>query len=284
MDGRMRQRGAILPRSQMRGMGLGAPAPAQNAEVLDPSQETCLAPGQMGSQTTQGWCRTDRVTLGGGALNSLLMHPSVTPFERLWRRLPEEGMFHPGVSPNAPFVGEMGAFKVGSKMALLIFDLRPDLYRLSGIDAGDYIPIESRRFNGAMGFDLTIDRKRSFTNMEFQLDPIDFPVAATEAFQAAPGTSDFFNAPPVGASSSFGSVAGTGTALQPQRPTRPGAASIPYTIYVKPGQVVQLQVVVFRPLQSPIAFIEYDIAGVYMPIQWLNTTLECIKPIADIPR
>jgi hypothetical protein len=268
----------------MRAMGLGAPPASPNAPVLSLGQDQPLAPGQTGAQTTQGWCRSDRVTLAGGMMNTLLVHPSVTPFERLWRKLPEEGMFHPDVSPQEPFVGEIGAFKVEGKMALLIFDLRPDIYRLSGVDAGDYVPVEARRFNGQLGFDLTVERRRDFTNMEFQLDPVPFPRGGTAAFQAAPGTSDFFTAAQIGEASSFGSVAGTGSALQPQRPVRPGAPSIPYTIIVKPGQIVQLQIVVFRPLQSPIAFIEYDLAGLYMPIQWLNATLECLKPVADIPR
>jgi hypothetical protein len=251
---------------------------------LDLSQEQPLAPGQTGAQTTRGWCRNDRVTLAGGMMNTLLVHPSVTPFERLWRKLPEEGMFHPDVSPQQPFVGELGAFKVEGKMALLIFDLRPDIYRLSGVDAGDYVPVEQRRFNGQLGFDVAIDRRRDYTNMEYQLDPTPFPVQGTQGFQAAPGTSDFFTAAQIGEASSFGSVAGTGTALQPQRPARPGAPSIPYTIFAKPGQIVQFSIIVFRPLQSPIAFIEYDMAGLYMPNHIVNATLECVKPIADTPR
>jgi hypothetical protein len=236
------------------------------------------------TQQAGGWCRTDRVTLGGGALNTLLLDPAVVPFERLWRILPEEGMYHPGVSPDRPCVLEIGAFKVQDTMAVVIFDLRPDIYRLSGVDAGDYVPVEARRFNGVLGFDLTVNGRRSYTDMTFQLDPVASPLRGTLAFQADPGSSDFFAAPSLSAAASFASSAGAGNALQPNRPRRPGSPSVPYCIYARSGQVVQARLVVFRPVPSPLACIEYSVQGITIPAQTLETTLQCVKSVADIPR
>jgi hypothetical protein len=258
------------------------PRPAAAALAAPATQSRPV--GTMAAQTTEGWCRSNRVTLGGGALQTLLMDPNVLPFERLWRILPEEGMFHPNVSPERPFVVEIGAFKPANKMSLLVFDLRPDIYRLSGIDAGDYVPVESRRFNAVLGWDVTVDGRRAYTDMEFQLDPVAAPVAGASAFQPDPGSSDFFSSVDTLQVSRFGSTAGAGNALQPNRTHRPGSPSIPYTIYARPNQVVQVRLVVFRPIPSPIAFVEYSIQGIYVPNQTLNAILECVKTIADIPR
>src|SRR5690606_34718145 len=98
-------------------------------------------------------------------------HPSIIPFEQLYRRLPEEGMYSPTLSPSRPFSFEMGAYTVPSRQALLLYDLRPDIYRFSGIDPGDYVPLETRRFGSIMGFDITVDQ-RHVGQMSFELDPV----------------------------------------------------------------------------------------------------------------
>jgi hypothetical protein len=122
---------------------------------------------------------------------------------------------------QAAITAEVGAFKPGGKMSLLVFDLRPDIYRLSGIDAGDYVPIESRRFNGVLGWDLTVGGRRAYTDMAFQLDPVDAPIRGTSAFQPDPGSSDFFSSIDTLQVSRFASSAGVGLSLQPNRTRRP---------------------------------------------------------------
>jgi hypothetical protein len=39
--------------------------------------------------------------------------------------------------------------------------------------------------------------------------------------------------------------------------------------------------VIFNPIPSPIAFIEYDIAGLLVPDAYLNSLLECMKPLTS---
>lgn len=284
-------------------LGLPPPAWPQAAKVLEPGISEHLAPGDPGVEQWWG-CEATRVQLAGGFLNSLLVHPALIPFERLYRRLPAEGMFDPAVSPERPFVFELGAFTVPSTFALLIFDMRPDIYRFSGIDAGDFVPVEARRFASIMGFAITIDQ-RHHGNVEFQIDPIAIQTTALQAFtqktgQQAPGQGVdsggvLAQAPGVGAgaaptppavfniaaASSFANAAGDGLGLLPQRPERYGALSTPFTLYVRRGQTVQLRCVIFRPIPSPIAFIEFDFAGFMVPETWLESILHCVKPVSS---
>jgi len=274
----------VLDSRKARAMGLGTPPPSANAPVVNPNRENFLAPGEPGRQLSRGWCNAERVVLAGGALTSQIVHPSITQFEQLFRVLPEEGMFDPRVTPQRPFSFEMGAFRAPGRMALALFDLRPDIYRFSGIDAGDYVPVEARRFASIMGFDILIDGRRTDGNIQYQLDPQAIQHGGTQAYQPEPGSTDLYAALDIGQSSSFASPAGSGNALTPQRPTRYGALSLPFMMLVRSGQVVQIRCVIFRRIPSPIAFIEYDIAGLLIPEQILSTYLECIKPTADIPR
>ena len=225
-------------------------------------------------------------------MNTLLVHPEVTPFERLYRRLPEEGMFLDTVSPENPFAFELGAFRVPDTFTLLLFDLRPDIYRFSGVDPGDTVPVEARRFSSILGFQISVDQRQP-GNIQYQLDPVPiqtFPQAFTSPI---PGSAELpasianalgaqnnsrFN---LAGATSFASASGAGDSLLPQRPTRYGAQSTPFTLYVRPGSTVQIRCVVFNPVPSPIAFIEYDIAGMLMPDLWVQSMTECMKPLTN---
>jgi len=268
-----------------RGLNLPPPVPPLGVVPEVRPSGDYPPPAPVEGQWTSMGCDAQRVQIAGGALGTLLVHPMIEPFEQLFRRLPTEGMFAPDVSPERPFAFELGAFKPPPGFDLLLFDLRPDIYRFSGVDPGDTVPVESRRFSSILGFSVTIDQRYP-GNIQFQLDPI--PIQTEQqAFtpQVVPGASgeaatvipqSRFN---IAASSSFSNAAGTGTALQPQRPTRYGPLSIPWTLYVKQNQTVQVRCVIFRPIPSPIAFIEYGIAGLLLPELWVDSIKECTKPL-----
>lgn len=253
-------------------------APRRDAPVLRPDAGHMPPRPDEGAATRGGPCAEQRVQLAGGLLNSLIVHPSVVPFEQLYRRLPEEGMFSPTVSASRPFTFELGAFRVPDRMAVLLFDLRPDIFRFSGVDPGDFIPIEERRFASIMGFEITVDQ-RIPGNVQYQLDPIAIQ-RTTQAFPT-PDEESNFN---IAAANSFANAAGVGTGLMPQRPTRYGAQSVPFTLFARSGQTVQVRCVIFRPVPSPIAFVEYDVAGMLVPSQWLDQMLSCAAPTMQVPR
>lgn len=258
---------------------VGTPPPPPVAKALNPEENSALLPdGQEGAQTLHQF-DVQRFVEAGGNLTSQTLHPAIIPFEQLYRRLPEEGMFSPTVAPGNPFTFELGAFQVPEKMALLIYDLRPDIYRFSGVDPGDYMPIEERRFGSIMGFDLTIDQQRK-GEVAFELDPVPIQRQSQQAFpnqnRVQPGANTSQQA--VSAFSSFANPAGAGNALLPQRPTRFGALNIPFTLWAITGQTVQVRCVIFRPVPAPIAFIEFDLAGVLVPQYWMDNLKEIIKP------
>lgn len=280
-----------LTHRQMAGLGLPpVQPPAKPAPYIRPGLGEAPPPPFPGEGSR---CGAERVHLAGGALNSLLVNPEVVPFEQLYRRLPEEGMFLDDVSPESPFSFELGAFRVPSNFTLLLFDLRPDIYRFSGVDAGDTVPVEARRFSSIMGFQISVDQRQP-GNLLYQLDPVpiqtfqqaftpplvpgsaEIPPALAAALGAANGSR--FD---IAAATSFASAAGAGDSLLPQRPTRPGALSIPYTLYARSGSTVQIRCVIFNPIPSPIAFIEYDIAGILLPEVYLNSLTECMKPLTN---
>lgn len=266
-------RGKLVPPGSV-----GTPPPPPVAKALNPQANSDLLPGQMGERTLHNF-DTERFVEAGGDLYSQTLHPGIIPFEQLYRRLPEEGMFSLSVSPSNPFAFELGAFQVPSKMALLIYDLRPDIYRFNGVDPGDYLPIEARRFGSLMGFDLTIDQQRK-GEVQFEIDPVPIQRQSQQAFpnqnlnQPSANTSQ----QAVAEFSSFANPSGAGNALLPQRPTRFGALNIPFTLWASSGQTVQVRCVIFRPVPSPIAFIEYDIGGVLVPQYWADNMKEIIKP------
>jgi hypothetical protein len=253
---------------------------------LSPGQSGGLGPSpDAGEGTTWGCDAAQRVQLAGGELNALLVHPEILPFEQLYRRLPEEGMFNAGVSPETPFTFELGAFRVPDTFELLMFDLRPDIYRFNGVDPGDTVPVEARRFSSIMGFEITIDQ-RHVGNVRFELDPV--PIQSTpQAFTPQIRVGEFGallgETPPsrfnLASANSFANAAGAGLSLNPQRPHRYGPLSVPFTLYARSGQTVQIRCVIFRPVPSPIAFIEYDIGGLLLPDEWVTSMTECMKPM-----
>lgn len=284
----------LLSRRELQSLRLGdVPPPAGPVPVLDPwNRDPPFAPGAVAGATTSLGCGADRVQLAGGFLNTLLVHPEVTPFEQLYRRLPEEGMFLDTVNPENPFTFELGAFRVPDTFMLLLFDLRPDIYRFSGVDPGDTVPVEARRFSSVLGFQVTVDQRQP-ANLLYQLDPVPIqtfqeaftppiqPVAEVPtALQNVLGifNNSRFN---IAQATSFASAAGAGDQLLPQRPTRYGALDVPFTLYVGPGQTFQVRCVVFNPVPSPIAFVEYDIAGMLMPELWVRSMQECMKPLSN---
>lgn len=227
--------------------------------------------------------RASRTVLAGGALNDVLTDDrQTTPFEQLFRRLPEDGIHDPTVSPTQPFKFECGAFRVPPQQALLLFDLRPDIYRFSGVDPNDAVPVESRRFGTQVGYEVTIDGNHP-GNTRFELEPVRrqegkefLPNQGTDAVDnpgRLPPSSAFVQA----RANRFGAASGAGTALLPQRPFRYGPSSLPLTLVVLENQSFAIHVVVFKPIQTPIAFFEFDMAGILAPITLAGAMLDAIS-------
>ena len=269
------QRGRLIPAGTP---GVGSPAPPPVVKALNPSGGGEFAPDMTNGAITRRHFDVSRVIQSGGRLMTEILPDHLIPWEQLYRRQPQEGMYDQNVSPSRPFTFELGAFEVPDRMALLIFDMRPDVYRFSGVDSGDFVPVESRRFGSIMGFDVTVDQKRQ-GQMKFEIDPVPIVRTSQQAFASNNELQPQFNSSQraVGQAGTFANAAGVGNALLPQRPTRYGALSIPFTIYARSKQVVQVRCVIFRPIPTPIAFIEYDIAGILVPEPWLDNSTRAVQ-------
>lgn len=224
-----------------------------------------------------------RMTLRGGALNSVITNDDEAEgFEYLFRRLPEQGIHEPSVSFQRPFLLELGSFQVPDQQMLLLIDIRPDIYRFSGIDPNDAVPYEARRFGSQMGYEMRVASKH-VGKTRFELEPVaaqtglDYTQSLNTDVIYNPGT-----LPPNAAfvqnlANQFGNASGAGMALMPQRHFRFGPTSLPMTIAVREKETVSFRVVIFKPVLSPIAFFEMDMAGVLLP---LNTAEQIIKSMS----
>ena len=163
-------------------------------------------------------------------------------------------------------------------MTLLVFNIRPDIYRFSGVDPGDFLPVEARRFGSIMGFELKVAESHP-GNVNFQIDPVPIQRTSQQAYQSNNPTSNAnageFAIARAGALSAAG---GSSNMLLPQRPERYGPpAPVPFTLYVKANQTLQARCVIFRPIPTPIAFIEMDITGILVPETFANNLQEVLK-------
>lgn len=238
--------GVTVPRTQ-------APVPVQQRH----------SPGAYVPRAPERTFDVQRVITAGGELSGQIAPESLPPFERLYRRLPDEGMFSPSVSPSRPFVFELGAFTVPQRMTLMIFNIRPDIYRFSGANSGDYVPIEERRLGSIVGFELTIGQAHP-GDVDFQISPVQIQNSSQQAFQSANQANPAANSTQFAMAQAAlnANTQGTSSMMLPQRPERFGApAPIPFTLYVSSGQTVQARCNIFRPLPLPIAFFEFDMTG-----------------------
>lgn len=216
----------------------------------------------------------------GGDLVSDLQHPAFTTFERLRRKLPEEGWFNPNLDPRHPVQFSIDAFEVPKDMALWLFDYEFSVYRQSGIDPGDFIRAEDGRFSNQIGFDINISGRRP-SNLSYQLDPS--PVTFERPAFAPPigtavgalGGASAFNS---SAANSFASTTNVGTSLLPARQNVQGARDKPFTFVVEQGAVVTLNCVIFNTIRAPLAAIEGRHAGYLIHVNTSSSLLARVRP------
>lgn len=221
----------------------------------------------------------ERTVLAGGDVANQTLLRGFTIFERLYRAEAEEGMFDPVVSKENPFEFSLGAFTVPVNMALLVYNMRPDIYRFSGVDPGDFVPVEARRFGSIMGFELKVAEQHR-GNLDMQIDPVPIQRTSSQAYESNNITSNATQGQFArGRSGQLGTAQGSSQVLLPQRPTRYGAPDpVPFTLYVDAGQTIEARCSIFRPVPTPIAFIEFDISGLLVPTNFMSKMEQALKP------
>jgi hypothetical protein len=255
-----------------------------------------------------------RVVQAGGFLADMLLPEGYAPFERIFRRLPDDGIF--SASRTNPLTMEVGAFTVPPQQALIIAEYGYTIFRFNGAIAGDYLPMESGRLALSVGTDLNFSQFRR-GNVVFEIVPVPPPTQNLDAFNqvptggtAFPATSVSFTpgsvgavtlypagataqpnppgsqiTPPSAPPSIFQQVASAiktqsaGSALQPNNGReQQGPQKFPFSFIVDENNSVQLRITLFGAINVPVAFFESRIAGYLMSINDLKALLEGVRP------
>jgi hypothetical protein len=186
----------------------------------------------------------------------------------LWRSRPNQAWFDVTRSPENPTQWEFGAYPVSRGQALIITDYEFRPFKFDPVHAGDYEPLEPGKLSRCMGYTMTVNGVFP-GDAQFQLDPVPSEMDRTK-FRPTNSSSglltqlqdytvgDFARA----AATSFGLVAGVGTAILPQRRERFGpGGERPWAIYAQQTEIVSLMGIVYRPVQIPVACVEARLVG-----------------------
>ena len=215
------------------------------------------------------------VQMPGGDIVSRIQHPGFDVFERLFRVLPEQAWFGPGLNPKRPIKFEFGSFTVPASSFFLLMDYEFTPLRQSGIDPYDFTYAEDGRFSGFMGFDVTVSGRR-LSNLFYQLDPapVTFQRSSFEAPLGGRGARAFNSA----AANAYGSVSGEGTSLLPVRRNVQGARGLPFTLLAGPNSTVALSCTIFRRVTAPLAGIQATMSGYTIHSNTAQSLLERVRP------
>ena len=228
-------------------------------------------------------CSTLRINIAGNKIGTLVTPESVTPLERLFRRLPVDGTLT--ATPSRPFSFELGAIDVPQQMSLVLLDYRWAIHVPSGIAAGDTRELEDRRLSLQVGYDVKFTDSRN-DNLLFELDP-SIPSTATATF--APGSNagsipgDGISGVPQNVfdrlrTSNAGATRPSGLSARPQRHRRDSQLDMPFTYLVNEMKRVNFEVTVFRPIPIPIAFFEVEVSGFLIGQNAIKDFIQSVKP------
>jgi hypothetical protein len=277
-------------------------SPENLARMMVPQSVSGQGPG----------CDATRVVPVGGELASLLLHPSVTPVERIYRRLPSDGIYI--ATQSRPFTFEMGAIRVPPQMVLAVAEYKFDVFRFYGGSPWDMVPLETRRLPLSLGYDLNFDQYHK-GDIKVEILPVP-PSTQQDAFNPLPtgGTvtsgnainpldlmgqstpnaipavatvydTTFASGPNAGELSKTSvDTVGAGNALMTQsQEAAQGPSRFPFTFYARENQAVQLRIAVFGVIPIPIAFFEARLAGYLLPMNMLDTMLNAVAPCHTMP-
>lgn len=243
------------------------------------------AQGGPGLETS---CSTLRINLAGNKIGTLVMPESITPLERLFRRLPAEGTLT--ATPERPFVFELGAIDVPQQMSLVLLDYRWAIHVPSGLAAGDTRELEDRRLSLQVGYDVKFTDARE-DNLLYELDP-SMPSEATTTFASGSNAGSIPGDGISGVPQSVfdrlrGQNAGknrpTGASARPQRHRRDSQLAMPFTYIVEENKRVNFEVSVFRPIPIPISFFEVEVAGFLIGQNAIKEFARSVKPCLPKP-
>jgi hypothetical protein len=213
------------------------------------------------------------VSEAGAIMAKIARNPETKPYHELFRVEPNEAWFDPARSPTSPTSFEIGAVKADVGQAIILLDYRIQPYRFSGVNAFDFVPLDEGRLSGSLGYVVRMNNQNP-GNLRYRLDPIPSTLR-TQSSQMSRGpivpirqqtAADFI----IAAATQYASAAGYGSSVMPQTPRRYGAPDAPFTEYVYEDVIFTMTGVVYRQIESPVAFIQGEVMGYKCPAMLLK--------------
>lgn len=208
--------------------------------------------------------KASKINQLGAPLLWLARQPDMDLYEEVNRVEPNDSWFDIDRNPSNPTKFEILSIHTGPNKIFFIFDYSVTVYGFSGLNAHDFEPLEEGRHSGSFGYVLE-NNGRGVGFVRYRLNPVS-PTLRTQTSQsskvgiqpASQLTADDFART---AADDFGSAAGYGGTIHPQRPGRFGAPNANFCIYVLPDTTLDMTGVVFNPIESPVAFVEGRASG-----------------------
>jgi len=259
-----------ITREQRQAAGLGA-APQQPGCPPAGSFRVPFPRAQAASQGAQSQAQPAKLpsvmkTIPVGAfLEQVARHPEFIPYERTSRILPTQAWFAPERTPSSYTRFELINEQPGQDRALIVLEYQVLVYGFSGAASYDYVPRGPGRFSGSMGYAVYV-AGTSPGLLEYQLVPTPVPLTDKSAYPQQrsniPKLSDLTAAyfTDVGLLA-YGGASGFGRLLQPQNTRKFGATGAPWSHILIDDMSFRIAGAVFRPVESPIAFVEARVAG-----------------------
>lgn len=243
--------------------------------------------GQSTSDPTSSRCSSVRVNIAGNQIGSQITPESITPLERIFRKLPVEGVLT--ATPDRPFTFELGAIVVPSSMSFVLLDSRFAIHIPTGLAAGDTQELEDRRLSRIVGYDVRFSDTRD-ANFLFEMEPSN-PEIATTTYASSmnagsiPGDGISGVSPAVfdslRTSVSMANIS-AGSSTIPQRHRRESQLSMPFTYIVQSNKRVNFDVIVRRPIPIPISFFEVEVSGMLIGANALADFMSSVRPCVPI--
>lgn len=221
---------------------------------------------------------TVRAHKPGGELLGYVQSEGLLYFEQLYRVLAPKGFSK--ATPQKPVTFLMGSFRVPRSQVLVIEDYSFDIYRFSGITAGDYLSLEQNRLSTQVGWDIRVDDKRP-ASLSYQIIPQ--PQTQTQAAFASTNPlapAEHWQFEQVRAQELQG-PAGPALSLMPQRHHRRGLVKVSNQYHVRSGSTLVVTCSIINPISIPIAFFEANVMGILMPQNMYDAYQSANVPIGD---
>lgn len=216
--------------------------------------------------------RSSRVSVVGAGLLDQLTPDRYRVYKRQTRVTGDASLYDVSLSPARPFQFSLGAYEVPPTMGIFITEIDLRVFTFSGIAARDTVEVDTGNLTTNLGYSFTYGGETNPYDSLSDITPVLFAVgtrSATVPFYASNAAINRTN------------PSGKGAGLFAFDGSRPGPSDGPVAVYIDPqSKTFQGMAYCFKPLDIPVAFFQFTLAG-YQVDQ--NTASNLLKSIVPLP-